>query len=98
MATRSLKFAEWLRLVKRHALDNQFANVSGYPVLDVASKLDVHRSRIYQLIENGTLDTIEITGPSGKVALTLVTEASLDRYLADRVPDRNRQGYFAFQA
>lgn len=97
MATRQLKFSDWLRLVKRHALDAGFVNVAGYPVAEVAGKLNVHRSRVHQLITDGTFDTIEILTPSGRVAMTLITEASLDRYLAKRVPDRGRQGYFAFQ-
>jgi hypothetical protein len=65
--------------------------------VDVAARLDVHRSRVYQLIEDETLDTIEVRTSAGKVAMVLVTEASLERYLAERVPDRNRQGYFSFQ-
>jgi hypothetical protein len=97
MATRSLTFAKWLKLVARHAIDSGFQNVAGYPVVDVASRLDVHRSRVYQLIEDGILDTIEVTSGTGRVCITLVTEASVERYLAERVPDRNRQGYFAFQ-
>jgi len=98
MATRTLKFGEWLKLVRRHATDDGFANLAGYPVDDVAKRLDVSRGRIYQLIEDETLDRIQVLSWSGRVAITLITQASLDRYLADRVPDRNRQGYFAFQA
>jgi hypothetical protein len=87
---------EWLRLVKRHALDDGFANVAGYPVADVAARLHVSTQRVYQMIESGTFDIIEIVNKAGRVSLTLITEASLDRYLEKRVPDRGRQGYFAF--
>lgn len=97
MATRRLSITAWLRQVKEHALGDGFSNVAGYPCVDVAKRLDVSISRVYQLIENDSLDVIQIVNKAGKVSLTLVTEASLERYLADRTPDRNRQGYFAFQ-
>jgi plasmid maintenance system antidote protein VapI len=96
MASRTLSFKQWFRLVTGQALADGFANVAGHPPADVARKLDVTRERVSQLIREGTLDTLEITTAAGKVALTLVTDASLERYLATRVPDRNRQGYFAF--
>lgn len=96
MATRTLKYTEWLKLVTRHALDGEFPNVAGHPVMDVAKRLGVSKQRMYQLIGEGTLDTLHVTNAAGKVALTLITDASLERYLAERVPDRNRQGYFAF--
>lgn len=96
MATRTLTFTQWLKLVAGHPLGDGFANVSGFPVVDVAKRLSVNRSRVYQLIGEGTLDTLEVTTAAGKIALTLVTEASLERYLEHRVPDRHRQGYFAF--
>lgn len=98
MATRTLTWTEWLKLVRRHALDNGFQNVAGYPAADVAARLGVSHQRVYQLIQGGALDVVEVTTKAGKVSLSLVTEASLERYLAARVPDRNRQGYFAFQA
>lgn len=97
MATRTLKYTEWLKLVARHGLGREFENLSGYPVADVAARLEVNRSRVYQLIESGALDTLVITTAAGTTAMTLVTEASIERYLAGRVPDRGRQGYFAFQ-
>lgn len=96
MATRTLKFGEWLKLVRRHATDDGFKDLSGYPVDDVAKRLDVNRSRVYQLIEDGTLDRIQVLTWTGKVAITLITQASVERYLADRIPDRSRQGYFTF--
>jgi hypothetical protein len=96
MATRTLKFAEWLKLVKRHALDDGFESISGYPVDDVAKRLDVSRARVYQLIEAETLDVLQVLTWKGNVAVSLVTQASLERYLAERTPDRNRQGYFTY--
>lgn len=98
MATRRLAIGDWLKLVRRHALDDGFKNLAGYPIVDVAARLKVSHQRVYQLIGEGVLDTIEIVNKAGKVSLSLVTEASLDRYLAERVTDRGRQGYFAFQA
>jgi hypothetical protein len=53
---------------------------------------------VKQLIREDVLDTIEVTNSAGRVAITLVTDASVERYLSKRVPDRNRQGYFAFPA
>ena len=97
MATRSLSFMQWLKLVVRHATDDGFQNVAGYPPDDVAKRLGVDRSRVSQLIREEVLDTLEVTNAAGRVCITLVTEASIERYLAKRVPDRNRQGYFAFQ-
>jgi len=96
MATRTLSYTQWFKLVMEQALGDGFTHVSGYPPADVAHKLGVSRERVGQLIREGTLDTLAVTTRAGKVALTLVTEASVERYLAERVPDRNRQGYFAF--
>lgn len=98
MATRRINFTEWLKLVRKHALGDGFANLAGHPAAEVAARLDVSRERVSQLVREGVLDTIEITTARGGTALVLVTEASVDRYLARRVPDRNRQGYFAFPA
>lgn len=97
MATRTLKYTEWLKMV-RGAVTEQPSHVYGYPIADVAKRLKVSRQRVNQLVNDGTLDTLAITTAAGRTAMTLVTEYSLERYLADRVPDRNRQGYFAFQA
>lgn len=96
MATRTLTWTHWLREVRKAPLGAGFSHVAGYPVADVAARLDVDRSRVHQLLSSGALDSVEITTRKGTVAMTLVTEASLERYLADRTPDRNRQGYFAF--
>lgn len=98
MATRTLKYTTWLKLVTQHARTDEFANVSGYPVADTAKRLHVTRQRVNQLVEEGALDLLVITTAADRVAVTLITEASLDRYLAQRVPDRGRQGYFAFQS
>lgn len=98
MATRTLPYSKWLREVARHGLGEAFLQLSGQPVADVAVELGVSTQRVYQLIEQDALDLLQITTRAGKVSVTLVTQASIERYLADRVPDRNRQGYFAFQA
>lgn len=96
MANRTLKFSQWLKLVVKHATDDGFLNVSGFPVADAAKKLDVSPQRISQLIAEDVLDTLEICSWTGRVVVRLVTEASIERYLEKRTPDRNRQGYFAF--
>lgn len=98
MATRTLTWSQWLKLVARHSLGDGFANVAGQPVPDVCEALGVTKQRVHQLIDSGALDTLQVTNSAGRVAITLVTDASLERYLAQRVPDRGRQGYFAFQA
>lgn len=96
VATRTLKYTEWLKLVATLARKTEFANVSGYPVSDAAERLNVSRQRVHQLLESGALDSLTITTRAGAVVTTLITEASIERYLAQRVPDRNRQGYFAW--
>jgi len=96
MATRRLTFSQWLRAIAPVALEDRFKNLAGYPSADVADRLGVSRQRVEQLVGAGTLDTIEIVNKKGQVSMVLITEASVDRYLADRVPDRGRQGYFAF--
>jgi hypothetical protein len=96
MATRTLKYTEWLKLVRGAFTGDASSHVYGYPPADVAKRLNVSRERVSQLVREGTLDTLSITTAAGRTALTLITEYSLERYLADRVPDRHRQGYFAF--
>lgn len=98
VATRTLTFAEWLKLVSTQALGRSAANVLGYPRADAAARLGVSEQRISQLVSAGVLDTLDVTTKAGRVAISLVTDASLERYLAERVPDRNRQGFFAFPA
>jgi hypothetical protein len=89
MAIRKVTFREWLAGVITSRQNH-------YMVAEAASRLRVDRSRVHQLLKSGALDGFEITTATGTVAMTVITEASLERYLADRVPDRNRQGYFAF--
>ena len=96
VATRTLPFAKWLKLVARHALDDGFKNVAGLPVAEVVARLGCHRSRVYQLIEEGVLDTINVTTVGGRIAIVLVTEASFERYLAERMPVPGHQGHFSF--
>lgn len=95
MATRTLTWTHWLKLMADPDPKVR-SHVSGYPAVEIAARLGVNRSRVYQLLEQDVLDTVTVTTRDGKPSLTLVTEASYERYLADRVPDRNRQGYFAF--
>lgn len=95
MATRTLPFTHWLKLVTRHALDDQFPHLAGIPPREVAHRLGFSRERVGQLVKDGALDVLELT-TRGKVTMSLITEASFERYLAERVPDRGRQGYFSF--
>jgi hypothetical protein len=80
MATRTLKFGEWWKAVTRHALDDGFLKVSGYPIVDVAKRLDISEQRVRQLIEADQLDAIQVLTWKGNVAVTLVTQASLEAY------------------
>lgn len=97
MATRTLTYTKWLKLILQHHSDaSELANLTGLAVPDVAARLDVSRQRVHQLIGGGGFDVLVITTRAGATAMTLVTEASLERYLSSRVPDRGRQGYFAF--
>ena len=97
MATRTLTYRKWLVEVAKHGLGDGFKNLTGYAVPDVAVRLDMSRQRVHQLLENGALDALQVTTKSGTVAMTLVTEASLERYLASRVPVPGHQGYFSFE-
>jgi hypothetical protein len=65
-------------------------------VIDVGRKLDVSRQMVYKMIDQEKLDVLQITNANGAVCVSMVTEASLERYLENRRPDRGRQGYFAF--
>lgn len=96
MATRTLTYRKWLVEVAKHGLGEGFDHLSGYAVPDVAARLDVSRQRVHQLLESGALDALQITTKTGSVAMTLVTEASLGRYLESRRPVPGHQGYFSF--
>jgi hypothetical protein len=99
MANRTLKFPQWLKLIAKHSLDDDettYKNLTGVPVIDVSQKLDVSRAMVYKMIDQQKLDVLHITNGVGAICVSLVTEASLERYLEQRVPDRGRQGYFAF--
>jgi hypothetical protein len=99
MANRNLQFAEWLKLVGTHFFGDHAGNIIGFPAADVAKRLGVSRQRVEQLVKAETLDTVSIVNPKGRVYLVLITDASIDRYLARRVPDvRGRKGYFSFPA
>ena len=98
MAKRTLTYRNWLRDVARAGLGDALKSVSGFTAIETAARLGVSRARVYQLIEEGSLDILCITTHTGAPALTLVTEASLEHYVANRVPDRNRKGYYALPA
>lgn len=98
MAKRTLTYRTWLRDVARTGLGDALKSITGFTAVETAARLGVSRARVYQLLEEDALDTLCITTDSGVAALTLITEASLDRYLATRVPDRNRKGYYALPA
>ena len=99
MATRTLKFTHWLKLMLKHGLDDDetaYNNITGAPVADVVLKLGFTKQRVYQLIEEGKLDTLHLVRADGRPCVTVITEASLNRYLDERVPFDNRQGWFSF--
>ncbi len=98
MASRTVTFAEWMKLVVRHAREPLTLNkVTGKPAVDAADYLKVSRQRVHQLVEAGVLDTLVVTTKGGKVHSTLITLESLERYVENRVPDvRGRQGYFSW--
>jgi hypothetical protein len=87
MATRTIKFREWLKQVVKHATGDGFLDLAGYPIADVAHRLKVSEQRVRQLIEADRLDTIQILTWKGNVAVTLVTEASLEAF-EPRAPGR----------
>lgn len=96
MPKRTVNFREWLKLVRKHAFDDGFYNLGGLPVADVAKKLDVSTQRVYQLIADDTLDVIEVTNAKGRVCLTVITDASMSRYLERRTPAVRRPDLFSF--
>jgi hypothetical protein len=101
VANRVITFTEWHRQLRKSVFDsnsNVFENVAGVPASNAAKKLQVSEQRVNELIRQGVLDTVQVSNAAGRICLTMVTDASLDRYLAHRVPDRGRQGYFAFPA
>jgi hypothetical protein len=59
-------------------------DLGGHPVDDVATKLGVTKQRVHQLIESDALDAIAIMTKAGNPAVIVVTQASLDFYLAHR--------------
>lgn len=61
-------------------MDDGFHDLAGYPIADVVKRLKVSDQRVRQLIESGQLEAIQITTAAGTVAMTLVTETSLDAY------------------
>lgn len=89
MSTTTLTYSEWFKAVRRHATDDRFPDFSGYPIADVAERLKVTKQAVHHLLEKNHLDAIAITTKAGNVAVTLITQASLDYYLAHRKPLSN---------
>lgn len=81
MARKTVPFTQWLKEVARRPLGDTYV---GVPVADAMEKLGVSKQRVHQLIDNNTLDAIEVTTKKGAVAIILVTNASLDFYLTHR--------------
>jgi hypothetical protein len=99
MAIRKMKLGEWFKACRKNALGDGFLDLTGPPPASVAETLEVHRSRVYQLIENDSLDALSIVAPNGTITITLVTENSLNRYLKTRAPARrNPDGFTLLDA
>jgi hypothetical protein len=99
MATRKMKLGEWFNACRKNALGDGFLDLTGPPVSSVAETLEVHRARVYQLIENDSLDSVSVVAPNGTITLTLITENSLKRYLKTRAPARrNPDGFTLLDA
>lgn len=80
MATRQITWRQWLRRITSNALGDGFGDLAGYPIADVVKRLNVSQERVRQLIEADRLDAIQVLTAKGSVAVTLVTEASLEAY------------------
>ena len=65
---------------------DHLGDLGGHPVDDVAKKLGVTKQRVHQLIDSNALDAIIVTTKAGHTAAIIVTQASLDYYLAHRRP------------
>lgn len=99
MAIRKMKLFDWFKACRKNALGDGFLDLTGPPPASVAETLGVHRSRVYQLIENDSLDAVSIVAPNGTITLTLVTDNSLKCYLATRAPSRrNADGFTLLDA
>jgi len=77
----------WMKALARSVLDDsKLSHLGGSTVADVAERLGVSRQAVDKLIAAGHLETIEITTKRGVLAMRIVTDASLERYLEARVP------------
>jgi hypothetical protein len=87
MARRTLTFSDWMRHIRKAVTSpDDLGDLGGHPVDDVASKLGVSRQRVHQLIDSNALDALVVTTKAGNIAAVVVTQASLDYYLAHRRP------------
>lgn len=80
MAHRQILWKTWLKAITSRATGDGFAKYAGFPIADVAKRLRVSDQRVRQLIEADRLDCLQITTAAGAVAVTLVTEESLEAY------------------
>jgi hypothetical protein len=89
MARRTLTFSDWMRHLRKAILSpDSLGDLGGHPVDDVATKLGVTKQRVHQLIDSDALDALVVTTKAGNVTAVIVTQASLDHYLAHRRPFR----------
>jgi hypothetical protein len=86
MAVKKMSLKQWVKACVQHTHDDGFLDLTGPTQTAAAQTLEVSRQRVGQLIEDGTFDAVQITGPLGKVSVTYVTQNSLNRYLAARRP------------
>jgi hypothetical protein len=85
MARTTLTFAQWLKKIAKAAISpDDLGDLGGHPVDDVATKLGVTKQRVHQLIDTDKLDAIVILSNAGNTTAVIVTQASLDQYLAYR--------------
>jgi hypothetical protein len=75
-----MTWKKWISAITRDPMGDGFTRLAGYPVADVVKRLGVSEQRVRQLVEAGQLDAIQITTAKGTVAVTLITEASLEAY------------------
>ena len=80
MATRTLTFPQWLKAMRREALLEKPLASAGPSIADTAKRLKISDQRVRQLIEADQLDAVQVLTWKGNVAITLISEASLEAY------------------
>jgi predicted transcriptional regulator len=86
MARRTLTWTQWLKKIAGVSTPDDLGDLGGVPVDDVATKLGVTRQSVHQMIDTDKLDAIVILTKRGNTAAVIITQASLDYYLAHRRP------------